>query len=108
MADLAQESLTRPPEPVPAPRLPEGSARTGEANSGNEPGKKNVTSSRILKVWFYAAINFALISGLAVSMTGEPKTILVAAFPAVVMGLLGTMMAIFSAPKTAKHKVASA
>ncbi len=67
-----------------------------------------MTASRIVKVWLYVFIIFALISALAVSMTGEIKTVFVVAAAAFVMGLLGSMMAAFSSPKQAERKIASA
>jgi hypothetical protein len=77
-------------------------------NNSVTNGRTNMTASRIVKVWLYVFIIFALISALAVSMTGEIKTVFVVAAAAFVMGLLGSMMAAFSSPKQAERKIASA
>jgi archaellum biogenesis protein FlaJ (TadC family) len=52
--------------------------------------------SRLIRVWFYVAVLFSVISVIAVVLTGEPKAIIVVAMVAFVMGCIGSLMAAFS------------
>jgi fatty acid desaturase len=65
------------------------------------------TKQRVLKVWGYVICLFALISALAIGMTGEPRGIYVVGGVTFALGLLGTMMAVLTGHRPDGRKAES-
>ncbi len=69
-----------------------------------ELASEHRTKHRILKVWCYVICLFAVISGLAIGMTGEPRGIYVVGGVTFALGLLGTLMAVLTDDRPGSRK----
>lgn len=55
-----------------------------------------IRTQRIIKVWLYILVMHVVISAIALTLTGEPRSIFVIAAVNVALGCLGTMIAILT------------
>jgi hypothetical protein len=83
-------------------------ATVGALRSGAEtvPGSSR-PGMLVLRIWLCVGCIFVLISGLSLGLTAEPRTLLVVGGVCIVLGLLGSMIALLIAPSTAARAVPS-